>query len=754
VPEGTAPLELRFGTRQPVRRVEDARLLTGAGRFTDDDVPPGALWLVLRRSDHAHGRILSVDAAAARAMPGVALVLTGEDIAELGPLPVPPMFKRLDGTPAVAPPRPLLARGEVRHVGQPVVAVVAATRAEAMDAAEAVAIEIAPLPHAAEPGGPEFSGTRLGDPAAVEAALAGAAHRVRVTLRNQRLVPFALEPRAAFASWDGQRLTLRLGAQNPTTVRATLADAVLKIPQEQVRVLVEDIGGGFGAKSGLYPEDALVAHAARRLGGTVAWRADRTEEFVGGNHGRDQVATAEAGFDAEGRILGLRIAVTGNLGGVVNPAGVMVPTMLGPFVATGVYDVPAFALEARAVLSHQAPTAPYRGAGRPEAILLLEQVMEEAGRVTGLGPVAIRRRNLIPRIEAPHRMPNGQVMDSGDFPRLLEEALARADWDGFKARKAAAEARGMLLGRGLSAYMEWTGAGQFREAVTVEVDAAGEVTLWSATQAMGQGLATAYAQMAAAALDLPIGRITIRQGDTDRVSGFGSMASRSLFAGGSAVAEGAVRTLEELRRRAAEALEAAEADLEYAAGSFRIAGTDRAVTLGALAAREPAGKVVVASETTVAGPSWPNGVHVVEAELDPATGEVRLTRYVTLDDVGVPVNPMIVLGQIGGGIAQGAGQALCEGAVYDPATGQLLTASLMDYAVPRAEMFPDLDIALAEGVPCRNNPLGAKGCGESGTVGATPAVLSAVLDALAPFGVTALDMPLTPERVWRAMQRR
>jgi carbon-monoxide dehydrogenase large subunit len=345
-------------------------------------------------------------------------------------------------------------------------------------------------------------------------------------------------------------------------------------------------------------------------------------------------------------------------------------------------------------------------------------------------------------------------MDSGDFPRLLVEALARADWDGFAARKAAAEARGMLLGRGLSAYMEWTGAGQFREAVTVEVDAAGEVTLWSATQAMGQGLATAYAQMAAAALDLPIGRITIRQGDTDRVSGFGSMASRSLFAGGSAVAEGAVRTLEELRRRAAEALEAAEADLEYATGSFRIAGTDRAVTLGALAAREPAGKVVVVSETTVAGPSWPNGVHVAEAELDPATGEVRLTRYVTLDDVGVPVNPMIVRGQIQGGIAQGAGQALCEGAVYDPATGQLLTASLMDYAVPRAEMFPDLDIALAEGVPCRNNPLGAKGCGESGTVGATPVVLSAVLDALAPFGVTALDMPLTPERVWRAMQRR
>jgi carbon-monoxide dehydrogenase large subunit len=754
MPEGPAPQEMRFGTRQNVRRVEDVRLLTGGGRFTDDEVPPDALWMVLRRSDHAHGRIAAIDTEAARAMPGVVAVLTGEDLADLGGLPTPPIFKRLDGTPAQPPPRPLLARGEVRHVGQPLAAVIAATRAQAQDAAEAVEVAIDPLPHATDlsPDAAEFAGSRLGDEQAVAAALGRAAHRVTVTLDNQRLVPFALEPRAAFASWDGQRVTLRVGAQNPTTLKATLADAVLKLPPAQVRVLVEDIGGGFGARSGLYPEDALVAAAALRTGRSVAWRADRTEEFLGGNHGRDQIATAEAGFDATGRILALRIQVAGNLGGFANPAGVMVPTMLGPFVATGVYDVPAFALEARAVLTNRAPSAPYRGAGRPEAILLLERVMEAAGRVTGLGPVGIRRRNLIPRIEAPHRMPNGQVMDSGDVPRLLEEALARADWEGFAARKAEAASRGKLLGRGLSTYMEWTGAGQFREAVTLEVEPSGAVTLWSATQAMGQGLATAYAQMAAAALDLPVARIAIRQGDTDRVAGFGSMASRSLFAGGSAVAEGAARTLEELRRRASDALEASEADLDYAAGTFRIAGTDRAIDLGGLAAREATRRIVVESVTTVAGPSWPNGVHVAEAEIDPDTGEVRLTRYVTLDDVGVPVNPMIVRGQIQGGIAQGAGQALCEGAVYDPATGQLLTASLMDYAIPRADLFPELDIALAEGVPCRNNPLGAKGCGESGTVGATPAVVAAVVDALAGFGVTELQMPLTAERVWRAMR--
>lgn len=769
MPDTALPQETRFGLRQPVRRIEDARLLTGRGRFTDDEVPDDALWLVVRRADHPRARLRTVDTAAARAMPGVALVLTGAELAAegLGPIPSPAMFKRLDGTPMSGPPRPLLAHGELRHVGQPVAAVVAGTRAQAMDAAEAILLDLEPLPHvvdlanAAAPDAPalwpgaagnEVAGNRIGDATAVEAALGAAAHRVGVTVDNQRLVPFALEPRASFASWDGERLTLRLGVQNPSTVRALLAEAVMRLPPDRVRVVVEDIGGGFGQKSGLYPEDALVAYAARRLGRTVAWRADRTEEFIGGNHGRDQIATAEAGFDAAGRLTALRIHIAGNAGGVLAQAGVMVPVMLGPFVATGVYDVPAFALEARALTTNRAPTSAYRGAGRPEAILLVERLMDEAGRVTGLGPVEIRRRNLIPRIEAPHRAATGQVLDSGDLPRLLDEALARADWQGFPARRAAAEARGRLLGRGLSAYVEWTGAFQFKETVTVEADAEGGVTLWSATQAMGQGLATAYAQMAAAVLDLPIARIAVRQGDTDRVQGFGSLASRSLFVGGSAVAEGAGRALDEFRRRAAEALEAAEADLDYAGGTFRIAGTDRAVTLGALAAREPAGRIAVRSETSVGGASWPNGIHVAEVELDPETGEARLTRYLTLDDVGVPVNPMIVHGQIHGGIAQGAGQALCEQALYDRATGQLLTASLMDYAVPRADMFPNLEVALAEGVPCRTNPLGAKGCGESGTVGATPAVVSATLDALSPFGVTHLDMPLTAERLWRAMR--
>jgi carbon-monoxide dehydrogenase large subunit len=752
MPDNPAPPEMRFGQRQPLRRIEDPRLLRGGGRFTDDEVPRDALWLVVRRADHPHARIRSIDTEAAKAMPGVVLVLTGADLAGAG-IPVPPIFRRADGSPAAIPPRPVLAGDEILHVGQPVAAVVAATRAQAMDAAEAIAVEVDPLPHAMTPAGEPLAVHRVGEPAAVEAAFARAAHRVTARVENQRLVPLALEPRAAFATWDGERLTLRVGAQNPTTLRATLADAVLRIAQDRVRVLVEDIGGGFGAKSGLYPEDALVAVAAHRLGRSVAWRADRTEEFLGGHHGRDQVATAEAALDAEGRLLGLRIDVTGNAGGVAVGAGVMVPTMLGALVSTGVYHVPALALEARALPSNRAPTSAYRGAGRPEAVLLMERVMEEAGRVTGLGPVEIRRRNTVPRIDAPYRAASGQTYDSGDFPRLLGEALRRADWDGFADRKAESEARGMLLGRGLSTYIEWTGGNALREVVTTEVDADGGVTVWSATQAMGQGLGTSYAQMAAAAFDLPISRISVRQGDTDRVQGFGSMGSRSLFVGGSAVAEGAVRTLDELRRRAADALEAAEADLEYSAGEFRIAGTDRGIDLAALAAREVAGRMAVVSETTVGGPSWPNGVHIVEAEVDPATGEVRLARYVTLDDVGVPVNPMIVRGQIAGGIAQGAGQALCEGTVYDPETGQLLTASLMDYAVPRAGMFPELDIALAEGVPCRTNPLGAKGCGESGTVGATPAVLGAVVDALSPFGVTHLDMPLTPERVWRAMQR-
>lgn len=735
--------ELRFGTRQPVRRTEDQRLLTGRGRFTDDEVPRDALWLAVRRAELPRARIAAIDSAAARAMPGVKLVLTGADLAAdgIGAIPTPPIFKRLDGTPMALAPRPLLATGEVRHLGQPLLAVVAETRAQAMDALEAVAATLDPLE---DSGGREVAGSRIGDRDATEAAIAAAPHRVAVTIDNQRLVPFALEPRACFATVQDGRLTLRLGAQNPTTIRATLADAVLRIPQDRLRVLVEDIGGGFGAKSGLYPEDGLVAHAALRLNRAVAWRADRTEEFLGGNHGRAQVATAQAGFDRDGRLLGLRISIAGDVGGVLSAAGVMVPIMLGPFVATGCYGVPAFFLEARAERSARAPTAPYRGAGRPEAILLIEQLMEEAGRATGLGPVEIRRRNLIPRIDAPHRLPNGQVMDSGDLPRLLDEALARADWHGFEARRAEAGARGMLLGRGLSAYVEWTGAGQFKENVTLEIDASGDVTLWSATQAMGQGLATSYAQLVAAALEIPIARITVRQGDTDRVAGFGSMASRSLFVGGSAVAEGSQRLLAELRRRAAVALEAAEADLDYAAGAFRIAGTDRGIDLAALAREE---RVVFGSETSVAGASWPNGIHIAEVEIDPETGEARLTRYVTLDDVGVPVNPMIVRGQIAGGIAQGAGQVLCEQAVYDEA-GQLLTASLMDYALPRADQFPEFDIALAEGVPCRTNPLGAKGCGESGTVGATPAVFSAIRDAI---GGRPLAMPMTPEAIWKAL---
>lgn len=764
-------LETRFGAGRATLRTEDQRLLTGQGRFADDFNLPGQAWLAVLRSPHAHAKIVDVEGGAARAMPGIYDVITGAELlgAGVGPLPTPPLFSREDGTPMAYPPRRVIAHDRVRFAGEIVAAVIAETRSDALEALEAIEVEYEPLPAVAsaaaavKPGAPEIwpaakgnnsATAKYGDAAKVEAAFARAAKIVVLDIHNQRLVPSALEPRASVADYDpaSERLTLYTGIQNPTATKTILADVILKTKPEKVRVLVRDIGGGFGMKAGLYPEDAIAAYAARKHRRPVKWRSDRSDEFLGGTHGRDLTSRAELALDASGRALALRVRSLANFGGTLSASGAVLALALSPLVTTGVYDIPAVDFRIDGVLTNTAPTGAYRGAGRPEAIYLIERLMDEAARVLGLDPREIRRRNMPPSGRFPFTNAMGQVYDSGDFARLMDRAVAKSDWDGFAARRAASERRGLLRGRGISTYIEWTGGRVHNETVTVTVQGHGRILLHSATQAMGQGLATSYAQMIAANFGVPVDTVDVVQGDTDLVAGFGSLGSRSMFVGGSAVAEGGIKTVDEGKRLAAEALEAAAADIEFAGARFKVAGTDKGIGLFELARRQPKGQFAVTSETLVEGPSWPNGCHVCEVEIDPETGETRIDRYTTADDVGTAINPMIVLGQIHGGIAQGVGQALIEATHYDPASGQLLTGSFMDYGLLHADELPAMSVTLEPGIPCRTNPIGAKGAGESGTVGAPPAVMNAILDALAAKGVRTLDMPATPPRIWAAIK--
>ncbi|MDE2365082.1 MAG: xanthine dehydrogenase family protein, partial [Hyphomicrobiales bacterium] len=703
----------------------------------------------------------------ARATPGVAAVLTGADLVAGGVAPLPgppPLFKRTGGADMAFAPRRLLAHETVRFVGEPVAAVVAESREAANDALEAIAVDYVELPAvtdvraAARPGAPAVmpgapdnivAVHSYGDGPAVDAIFKAAAHVVSLDIMNQRLIPVALEPRSALAEIDeAGRLVLRTQSQTPTTTRDILA-GVLGRPKESIRVLVGDIGGGFGMKTNLYPEEALVSFAAARLGRPVRWRADRIEEFLGGTHGRDLATRAELALDAQGKILAFRTSSLGNTGATAMGVGVLIPLVLSPFVASGIYHIPAAHFEIKAVMTNTAPIGAYRGAGRPEAVYIIERLMDTAARQTGLDPRDIRKINAVKPSQMPYTNPVGQIYDSGEFAALVDRISDLSDWNGFPARKKAAEAKGLLYGRGLASYIEWTGGNTLQETASVFVDADGAVTVHSATQAMGQGLETSYAQMIAAALDVPIEKVRIVQGDTDLAQGMGSVGSRSLFVGGSAVAVGAADMLDKARARAAEHLEAAVADLEYAGGRFSIVGTDRSVTLGELAGKEESRQLSVVSTAKVDGPSWPNGAHVAEVSVDPDTGTLTVERYTTIDDVGVAINPMLVQGQIHGGIAQGVGQALFEGAVYDDG-GQMLSSSLMDYKLARAEDLPSFDVNLFDGAPCRTNPLGAKGCGESGTVGGTPTIVNAVVDALASRGAKEIEMPLTPEKIWRA----
>ena len=771
----TLPAHSRFGSGKSVERVEDDALLTGRGRFADDFDLPGQALLHVVRSPHAHARIRSIDASAATRMPGVRAVLTGADLVRAGvkPLLQSGDFKRADGSKTAAPPQHVLAVDAVRHVGECVVAVVADTKDEARDAAEAVVVDYEPLPAVADvdvalrPGAPlvwpQATGNvaceaRHGDRAAADAAFARAAHVVSLDLVNQRVAPAPIEPRTTLASFDSAtgRITMRVSCQTPTGLRDELAGEVLGIPPESVRVLVGDVGGGFGMKTTLYAEDVLVAYCARALARPVKWTAERIDEFLSASNGRDVNSRAELALDANGRILALRVSSRANLGAYATPAGVVIQLLIGPWVSTSVYDIGTIDIRIQGVLTNTTPTGPYRGAGRPEAIYIIERLMDAASRKTGIDRIELRRRNFIRPERMPYRNPMQKTYDSGQFEKVMDEALALADWNGFDARAAASKSQGRLRGLGIATFLEWTGADVFTERVTVTVSGDGYIEMFSATQGMGQGLLTTYAQLAVDVFGVPIERIGIVQGDTDRGTGFGSAGSRSLFVGGSAIHVAAKETVDKAKSLAAEELEAAASDIEYAAGELRIAGTDRSIGLFELAAKQEGGRIVLDSTSSVDDATWPNGCHVAEVEIDRDTGEVSVERYFSVNDVGRVVNPMIVKGQLEGGALQGIGQALCERIVFDAESAQPLTGTFMDYAMPRAGMVKHFEMTMDESTPCRNNLLGVKGVGELGTIGATPTIVNAVVDALARAGVRdadGLQMPATVERVWGMLKR-
>jgi aerobic carbon-monoxide dehydrogenase large subunit len=763
----------RFGSGRAVRRIEDAGLLIGAGTFTDDFSMPGQTHLAFLRSPYAHARIVSIDTSPAQAIPGVLAVLTGADLVAAGvkPLPVEPMFVRPDGSPAATPLRPALAQEVVRFVGEQVAAVVAESAEAARDALEAIIVDYDELPVVTELGEATAEGAALvwpaatgniaaqmkhGDAAASDAAFASAAHVVTLDLVNQRLVPASMEPRAAMASYDvaTDRVTLRLSTQMPSIARDGLCGA-LGLPTEAIRVVVGDVGGGFGMKGGMYPEDIVVVYASRLLGRPVKWTPSRLDEFLSATHGRDIESHAELALDADGKVLAYRIRTLANMGAYGSTVGIIIQLLIGPFVSTSIYDIRTIDFDLQAVLTNTAPTSAYRGAGRPEAIYLIERLFDVAAQRLGLDPAEIRRRNLIAPEQIPYTNPMGQVYDSGNFPSILKQGLALAKWDDFAEREAGSKARGMLRGRGLASFLEWTGANVFEERVTVSVSGDGEIEVYAATMPMGQGIKTSYAQLVVDVFGVPIERVRIVMGDTDRGTGFGSAGSRSLFTAGSAINHASEQAVVNGKDLAAEALEASVADIEYGEGMFRIAGTDRGIGLFELAAQQPDRRIYVDATTTVGGPSWPNGAHIVEVEVDPDTGAVDIVSYVSVNDVGRVVNPMIVRGQLDGGAVQGIGQALGEHMLYEPGSGQVLTATMMDYFMPRADIIRDFVHELDQSTPCVTNPLGVKGVGELGTIGATPAVVNAVADVLVRAGRTrqaeSLQMPLTPGRVWAAL---
>ena len=780
------------GIGASVLRLEDRRFLTGRGHYVSDRAVPGALHCRFVRSDRAHADLLGIETEAACAVPGVAAVLTGADMAADGVGSMPCLWKipTKDGTPMAEPPRWALARGRVRHVGEPVAAVLAESRSAAEDAAELVGVRYAPLPavvgsrvaigaetvlHDEAPGNVCYVWGR-GDEAAVARAMEAAARTVEIDIYNNRIAGAALEPRAAIASYDSVAGTVTLydTTQAVHLVRRSVA-AQLGMADREIRVISPDVGGGFGYKGKHYPEEIVVCWAARRLGRPVRWVGSRGEAFVTDTQARDHRTRAKLALDADGRFLGLRVETVADLGAYLSTFGAAIPSAIYSALLAGVYGTPAVYVEVTGVFTNTVPTDAYRGAGRPEACYILERLADRAAAAAGIDPVEIRRRNLVPADAMPYTTPIGPTYDCGDFPAILERALASAGHDGFAARRAASEAAGRLRGIGIASFVESSGVAPSRlagamgarvgffESAEIRVDREGCVQALLGTHNHGQGHATTFAQILSARFGVPLDRVDIVEGDTGAVPfGTGTFGSRSIAVGGSALHRAADRVLEKASAIAAHMLEAAQDDIAFEDGAFSITGTDRRVSFEAVAERahvphdfphetlEPG--LVASAFYDPPNFAFSNGAHVVEVEIDPETGTVTVADYRVVDDVGTVINPMIVEGQVHGGLAQGIGQALMEDVVYDRESGQPLAGSFMDYAMPRADDLPSFVSELDESQPCTHNPLGAKGCGESGSIGAPAALVAAVLDALAPFGVEDIGMPLTAERVWRAME--
>jgi carbon-monoxide dehydrogenase large subunit len=768
----------KFGIGQAVKRVEDQRFLTGKGRYVDDINLPNQAYAVAVASPYANARVKSIDTSKAAAAPGVLLVLTGADaIADkVGELTAHPMPEEVGAPAGFRTWLPLICHDQVRYVGDRVAFVVAETQMQARDAADLVEVEyeelpaVADLEDAVKEGAPKVwekndkgnwaFGLMFGDQAATDAAFAKAKHHVKLRVEHNRLAPNAMEPRVAIGNYDeaDDQYTLYACTQNPHGVRMELSH-VFHCAESQIRVVSPDVGGGFGLKGGPFPDDCVTLWASKKLGRPVKWLATRTESILTDRHGREMVMYGEMALDENGKILGLRAKALYQVGAYFVGPG-LVPAAFAVRFIPEAYDIQALHVMVQGLFTNTSPVGPYRGAGRPEAAYFTERMIEHAARQIGIPSDEIRRRNLIPESKLPYTTPTFWVYDSGEFHRVMEKCLSVSDWKGFEARKKKSESEGKLRGRAVTFYIEQGGI--FNDRMDLRFDPSGSVSIIAGTHSHGQGHATVFAQLVHEWLGVPFETIRYIQGDTDKVPiGRGTYAARSSLVGGNALKIASAAIIDKAKPMAAALMEAAEGDLEFKDGSFRVVGTDKVIPLTEVAKAfyapmgpltEKLGVGLEAQGTySTNPPNHPNGSHVAEVEIDPETGEVRVDRYFVVDDLGVVLNPMIVRGQIHGGVAQGVGQALVEHAIYDKGSAQMLSATFMDYGMPRAELFPEIETHLEE-VPSKTNPLGVKGIGESGTIGAPPTVINAILDALKPYGVDKIDMPATPARVWDAMQ--
>ena len=777
----------------PVRRREDYRFLTGQGTYTDDINRPHQLYAYILRSPHAHARVSGIDTTAAARAPGVAAIFTGKDMTAdgVGGLPCGWQVHSKDGSPMAEPPHPPLATDRVRHVGDPVAVVIAETLEQAREAADQIQVDWTEEPAVVDPGealkpqAPQVFADvpgnlcydwSLGDLAAVDAAFARAARIVTLDLVNNRLVPNAMEPRAAIGEFDRATgdYTLYTTSQNPHVIRLLMGAFVLHIPEAKLRVVAPDVGGGFGSKIYHYAEEAIVTWAAGKVRRPVKWTAERSESFMSDAHGRDHITHVELALDAQAKFLGLKVSTIANMGAYLSTFAPCIPTYLYGTLLAGTYTTPAIYVETKAVFTHTVPVDAYRGAGRPEATFLLERIVDVAADELGIDPAELRRRNFIPADAFPYQTPVALQYDSGDYYTTLELAQKAADYAGFEARRREALARGKLRGIGIATYIEACGiapsavvgslgarAGLY-ESAAIRVHPTGSVSILTGSHAHGQGHETTFSQLVADRLGIPIDSVEIVHGDTAKIPyGMGTYGSRSLAVGGSAIVKAMDKVIAKGRKIAAHLLEAAEADVEFADGKFSVAGTDRSTSFGEVALTAyvphnyPEDLEPGLDETAFYDPknfTYPSGAHIAEVEIDPETGHLTIVNFTASDDFGRIVNPLIVAGQVHGGLAQGIGQAVLEGCVYDKETGQLLTGSYNDYAMPRADDLPNF--ALSTNVtPCTHNPLGVKGCGEAGAIGAPAAITNAIVDALKPLGVRHFDMPATPERLWRVIQQ-